>query len=111
MNGAAGPGHGCARAAEHANSDDDILALVAKLRRGALVRLSRAMGSPLTGLSVSAKRMPLPHCWRRKLRNIDATLGLIEKITNSSIEVFLKDLDFQLALLGNEFAQGDTATT
>ena len=62
-----------------------------------MLKLSNAVGGPLTGLSLSARRLPLSPSWRRKLRNLDAALGIAEKISTFSIEKFLRDLDEQLA--------------
>ena len=62
-----------------------------------MLKLSNAVGGPLTGLSLSARRLPLSPSWRRKLRNLDVALGIAEKISTFSIEKFLRDLDEQLA--------------
>ena len=78
---------------------DDILGLLTKLRRAALVKLSAHLGSPLTGLSVSARRLPVNNRWRRRLRELDSTLGLVEKITAASVDVYLDELDQELARL------------
>ena len=74
----------------------DILSLVARLRRQTLLRLSAALGEPLLGLSATSRRLPLTSRWKRKLREVDATLGLVEKITPASIEAFLAALDAEL---------------
>ena len=78
------------------SSESDILALVTCLRRAALVRLSKALGAPLTGLAVAGRRLPLTPRWRRKLRELDSTLGIIEKITPASVNAFLAELDAAL---------------
>ena len=77
-------------------AQDDVHLLVAKLRRATLTRLSVALGQPMTGLSVSARKLPLISNWRRKLRELDATLGIVEKISEFTIDKFLKDLDNEL---------------
>ena len=37
--------------------------------------------------------MPLPSAWKRRLRELDAALGLAEKITPRSIESFMAKVE------------------
>jgi len=60
-------------------------------------RVSKAIGEPLTGISISARRLPISQKWRRELRELDATLGLVGKSTPLTIQRFLDGLDKELA--------------
>ena len=74
----------------------DILTLVASLRRQVLLRLTEVLGEPLCGISLSARRLPISSKWRRKLRELDCTLGFIEKVSGHSVRKFMADLDAEL---------------
>lgn len=58
---------------------DDSHLLCAKLPREALLRCSSAAGRSFQGLSVAARHLQLPSGWKRRAREIDATLGHVEK--------------------------------
>ena len=73
--------------------------LIARLHRVALLRISARLGYKIQGLSIGANRLGLPSRWKRKCRDIDAALGLAEKISRESIDAFLADLDAEMALV------------
>ena len=74
--------------------------LVAAVHRQALIRLSQIAGKKFQGLDMAGKALLLSPNWRRKLRNLDATLGLVEKITPESNARWLQDLELELQRVG-----------
>ena len=67
--------------------------LVAALHRMALVRLSSASHSKQQGLTMAAKQLRFSSRWRRRTRELDACLGLVEKISWQSINDWMKELE------------------
>ena len=80
--------------------DDDTHLMVARLHRVALVRLSDAAGRPFNGLAVAAKHLRLSSNWKRKTRELDAMLGMIEKLSTWSMQAWLFKLDDELMRVG-----------
>ena len=74
--------------------------LVAQLHRQALVKLSNVSGRKWQGLSVAGRQMQLAPRWKRKLRELDSTLGIVEKISVASCRQWLDDLDVELRRCG-----------
>ena len=58
----------------HGPAGNDPHLLMAQLRRGAVCKMSSALGEPLMVLAVSAGKLPLSPQWRRKLQELEATL-------------------------------------
>ena len=75
----------------------DAHALVAALHRRAMVLTAAASGQHQQGLGMAAKRLGLGSQWKRRLREWDACLGLVEKITPESIDLFLGQLGDAIA--------------
>lgn len=70
--------------------------LVAALHRRALIRLSQVSGRKQQGLAVAAKHLRLSSNWKRKARELDACLGITEKICCQSIEQWMVDLEAEM---------------
>ena len=76
-------------------SDDPHL-LLAGLHREALLVVSRACGTKQQGLSVAARQLGLSQRWKRKLRELDSTLGHVEKVSPQSCHQWMYDLGQEL---------------
>ena len=89
--------------------------LVAALHHRALVRLSAFTGRKLCGLGAATKGYAFSSNWKRKLREMDAVLGLVEKISMHSCEVWMDDLerelDVSLLVASHDVVQGSMAST
>ena len=85
--------------------EDDAHLMVARLHRIALLRLSRASGCHFQGLAMAAKHLQLSSNWKRKARELDATLGLVEKISPMSMQVWMGKLEDELLRVGARTAR------
>ncbi len=72
--------------------ESDAHLLVAFLHRKALLRMTHAFGKNVQGLTMGARALSLSTNWRRKARELDACLGIVEKISMESIARWLGDL-------------------
>lgn len=81
-------------------SADDPHLLVAKLHRNALVRLSSILNCKLQGLAVAGRMLSASSRWKRRLRELDSTLGMVEKISCQSCSSWLQELEEELQRLG-----------
>ena len=70
--------------------------LVAKLHRGALLQVHAAVSGHTQGLSQGGKLLRLSPAWRRRLRQWDACLGLVEKISEITVHAWLGRLQEEL---------------
>jgi hypothetical protein len=70
--------------------------LCAYLHRAALVRMSEVAGVHLQGMAVGAKQLGFSSNWTRKSRELDATLGTVEKITRLTVAKFMADLEIEI---------------
>ena len=75
---------------------NDAHLLVAKLHREALLRMTCSADEHFQGLGVAARFLGLSSNWKRKARELDAVLGIVEKISEQSICKFLRELDDEL---------------
>ena len=66
---------------------DDPHLLIAGLHRQALLTVSRACGTKQQGLSVAARRVGMSSRWKRKLRELNSALGLVEKVSPQSCQL------------------------
>ena len=58
--------------------ETDAHLLCAKLHREAILRFTGAAGQHFQVLGMAARFMELPSCWKRRAREIDAALGLVD---------------------------------
>ena len=65
--------------------------LIAKLHRSALLRLASSSGKHSQGLSMAARSMGMSSSWKRTSREMDADLGISEKITEASCVKWLQE--------------------
>ena len=72
---------------------DDLVAWVALLHRGVMVRLARTSGRPIMGCGQGAVACSLPNRWRRRCREVDVVAGWVRKLTPERVEAFLSELD------------------
>ena len=70
--------------------------LLAKLRRDAILLVHSELGVHVQGLSISGKQLGLSSAWRRRLREWDSALGLVEKISPQTIRKHLDGLKLEL---------------
>mmetsp|Transcript_102899 Transcript_102899/g.204239 ORF Transcript_102899/g.204239 Transcript_102899/m.204239 type:complete len:312 (+) Transcript_102899:99-1034(+) len=77
--------------------DDDAHLLMARLHRKALLVCNKAAADSFNGLDVAGKALELGPHWRRKLRIWDACIGLIEKLSQESIEAHVHQLSLAIA--------------
>ena len=76
---------------------DDAHVLMAMLHRQALFICHRAAGETFNGLDMAAKGLGLAPTWRRRLRQWDCCLGLVEKISMQTITKHLALLEAEIA--------------
>ena len=67
--------------------------LVALMHRDALLRCAAASDRHWQCLSAAARGLGLSARWKRKCREIDTTLGIVERISEASISATLRELD------------------
>jgi hypothetical protein len=70
--------------------------LIASLHRQALVRLCDAGSRHWQGLSIAGRHLGVSSNWKRRLRELDSTLGMVEKVTEESCSIWLEKLDAEL---------------
>ena len=75
----------------------DVHVLVAFVRRAALLRMTAASGRHHQGLATGAKILKFSSNWTRKACELDACLGIVEKISPASVAKFLAELDTEIA--------------
>jgi hypothetical protein len=83
------------------NTEPDLLTLIARQHREALVLLSKHAKCKLQGLAAGGTLLALSNNTKRKLRFLDWSYGLCRKITAESIEAFLSDLESEIEKLNN----------
>ena len=71
--------------------------LIAGLHRRALLAVSNACGTKQQGLSVAARQLGLSPRWKRKLRDLDTILGMVEKVSQQSCSQWMVDLEHELS--------------
>ena len=76
---------------------DDPHLLLAGLHRQALLTLSRACGTKQQGLSVAGRHLSLCTRWKRKLRELDSTLGHVEKVSPQSCQQWVYELELEIS--------------
>lgn len=79
------------------NEITDVHLLVAKMHRQALLSMTRAADQHFNGLAMAAGALGLSSSWRRRARDLDAALGLVEKVSEQSIVKYMADLHEELS--------------
>ena len=77
--------------------EHSIPVLLAVLQRETLLCLATATGSRLYGLASGGKMLGLSSLTRRRLREIDALLGWVKKLSMPFIESFVADLRSEIS--------------
>lgn len=70
---------------------NDAHALVASVRRRLLVLAADTCGIKFQGLAQATKHLGLSSAWRRRGRELDATLGIVEKISQASCDGYVRE--------------------
>ncbi len=78
--------------------------LVAQLHRQALLCASHVAKAKFQGLASAAKPLGVSNSWKRRLRELDSTLGMVEKVTAQSCEQWLQCFAAELKRVGHDIA-------
>ena len=80
----------------NAASNDDLLALVAHLHRGTLLRLTNASDLHFNGLAQGSKALQFTSKMRRRCRELDTLYGWVRKLNSAKVRDFFAEVDAEI---------------